>query len=182
MKTTKLVFSIVIAFSFLLISCDEGPDDEIQPKPVVSPDDDLTFRSTVYFYDQQNVINTERIDAIRTKLKSVGVSGIRMLNSFHIELSHVAYQTGIKEMIRLEDGEMLMRGPNGDMLFGKYHGYGSHNSNPGDLKLIISITEGTGSFAGMQGYLSAYCQNYGWDHRIGEVKFSGYFLHKDLPI
>jgi hypothetical protein len=85
-------------------------------------------------------------------------------------------------MIRIEDGELLMRGPNGDMLFGKYRGYGSPSSDPGDLKLIISITKGTGSFEGMQGYFSACCQNYGWDHRIGEVKFTGYFLHKDLPI
>lgn len=182
MKTAKLFFSLIIALCFLLLSCDD-PSPQIDDfQQLQAEEDDLTFRSTVYFYDQQNVINTERIDAIRTKLKSVGVSGIRMLNSFHIELSHVAYQTGIREMIRLEDGEMMMRGPNGDMLFGKYHGYGSHNSNPGDLKLIISIIDGTGSFAGMQGYLSAYCQNYGWDHRIGEVKFSGYFLHKDLPI
>jgi hypothetical protein len=148
----------------------------------VSPDDDLTFRSTVYFYDQQNVINTDRIDAIRTKLKSAGVSGISILNSFHIELSHVAYQTHVRDIIRIEDGELLIRGPNGDMLFGNYHGYGSQSSNPGDLNLIISINKGTGSFEGMQGYLTACCQNYGRDHRIGEVKFTGYFSHKDLPI
>jgi hypothetical protein len=183
MKTSKLIYSVIIAFGFLLFSCDSPSGNEIMPRPLPKQDDDLRFRSTVYFHDQQNIINADRInELIRTKLKTNGFSTISKLSFFDIELSHVAIKMGLGNTIRLEDGEMLIRGSNGDQLFGKYHGFGSVDTNKGDLKLMINITGGTGYFSGMHGYLSGYCQNYGWDHRMGEMEFSGQLLRDNLPI
>lgn len=192
MKTTQFIFSLLVATGILLFSCNKSQLDEIQPAPDEPLNEEISFRSNLHFDQQHNVVNAEGINHfVKLNLKTNGVSTTVKLQQFDIELSHEAFYMDIRSVVKIDKGELVIRGTNGDKLFGKYSGYAQLDDDPTVLKLIIRITGGTGYFAGASGYLNGNgiindwrreLRDFDWRHELGDIELEGIIVRKKLLV
>ncbi|MBR9999025.1 MAG: hypothetical protein KFF73_08640 [Cyclobacteriaceae bacterium] len=110
------------------------------------------------------------------RLNGINIDGNQFLFDCSINMSHVAWYDEYHN-IRIEEGKFSMKcDQGGDFLQGYYTGGGRDEGNGLEIRLILTITGGTGQFQQANGTLSAEWLP-AWDNRAEDlIRYKGMIL------
>lgn len=163
-------------FGIITLACDSDAED---PIPMIQFDKQIKFSSTLSIWNQPTVLNNEYAkDVKQTEYVTEGVSITKYLTRYHLEMSHVAYETEFGKSMRIEKGHFEIAGMDGNSIYGTYEGYGNLASGPVEMSLIFIVTGGTGYYESAGGNFNATTVVYEPNSAALVLEIKGYILRE----